>query len=181
MKSALMKPIPLQFMIACMMICYSCEQKPTRNTDESQIDSKSDTIVSSKMNNENEIDSKAEDNTGNRIQMSISPNTFSTSSIGEAKLIISNSSQDLITFGERYSIEYLNGQDWTETSALNNIAFTDMGYRMKPGNSEEYSIHLQPKPFDYKPGKYRINKEITLGRSPKTDKSINLYAEFVVE
>jgi hypothetical protein len=110
------------------------------------------------------------------VTMSISPRTFKTTAVGQATLTIANQASGDVTCGDPFGVEYLNGGNWEKVTLFDSVMFTAMAHVIAPGKSQEFPIQLQPMPYDYKPGQYRIVKGAQHG-----EKAIQLTAPFTVE
>lgn len=110
------------------------------------------------------------------VSMTVSPNTFKAGAVGKAKLTITNNASDEVTFGDPYKVEYNNGGNWDKVTLFDSVMFTAMAHGIAPGKSQDFNIHLQPMPYEYKPGQYRILKE-----AQTADKKMQLTATFSVE
>ncbi|MDR0872263.1 MAG: hypothetical protein LBN27_02195 [Prevotellaceae bacterium] len=105
------------------------------------------------------------------ISMKVQPEKVSVNS--QIKLIIENHTKEDMIYDNVFSLEYFNGSSW-ETMKLD-INFEDIGYILKSEKTAEQQIYLSAEDYDYKAGKYRINKNIS------NDKNYNLCAEFEFE
>jgi hypothetical protein len=112
----------------------------------------------------------------NGVTMSISPSTFKAPGVAEAKLTIANKATGEITFGDPFSVEYNDAGSWQKVTMFDSVMFTAIAHVLAPGETKEFAIHLQPMPYDYKPGQYRILKGAQLG-----EQAIQLTAPFSVE
>jgi hypothetical protein len=110
------------------------------------------------------------------VTMSVSPNTFKATSVGQATLTIANQASGDVTCGDPFGVEYLKGGSWEKVTLFDSVMFTAMAHVIAPGKSQEFPIQLQPMPYDYKPGQYRIVKGAQHG-----EKAIQLTAPFTVE
>jgi hypothetical protein len=109
------------------------------------------------------------------ISLTVSPGTFKEGKVGKATLTVTNNGTEEITFGDPYKVEYNNGGNWDKVTIFDSIAFTAMAHGVAPGKSQEFAIQLQPIPYNYKPGEYRILKDAQAG-----DKQLQLTATFSV-
>ena len=110
------------------------------------------------------------------ITMTVSPAAFKVGTVGEAKLTITNNASEEVTFGDPYRVEYSSNGNWEKVTLFDSVSFTAMAHGLAPGKSQEFSINLQPMPYDYKPGQYRILKDAQIG-----EKKIQLTTIFSVE
>ncbi|GHV55987.1 hypothetical protein FACS1894182_01600 [Bacteroidia bacterium] len=102
------------------------------------------------------------------VSMQVLPEQVSTDS--PVKLIIENHTKEDMTYSAVFSLEYFNGRDWISIPL--DIMFPTIGCLLKAGETAEDPIDLFTKKQNYKKGKYRINKRVTL------DKTYHLCAEF---
>lgn len=96
------------------------------------------------------------------IAMIIEPANIKPSLVGKAKLILTNRSADSVKVGESFFITFYNGTTWERVSNFDDMLFNDVAYLIPPGDVKELSINLQPKPFKYKAGKYKISKVVEI-------------------
>ena len=74
------------------------------------------------------------------------------------KLAIKNNTESEAYLNEYYDIEILNGSEWKRIPL--ELAFIDIAYSLEAGASHEFEIALYPDKYNYKPGKYRIRKNV---------------------
>jgi len=86
--------------------------------------------------------------------------TLPTESI---KITIKNNLQEEGVTGDGFFIEYLENEEWKPVRL--NYNFNSIGYPILPGNSKTFTIDLQTKTYNYKPGKYRIYKTISINKT----------------
>lgn len=115
------------------------------------------------------------------VLLSIEPNVFKLSEIPDTVTVtMTNNTNDTITTGLRYQIEKYEKNEWREISPKN-VMFHDLGWRLKPANSENFEKHLYKAQINYKAGKYRIVKYYLKSDYQKTKKDFNVYAGFEVK
>ncbi len=119
---------------------------------------------------------KADSTSNNQITMTISPNIFKLPKINKANLNIINNSNYQLIFGSHYSIEYFTGENWDKVE-FKNAGFTDGAYGVAPGKTKDMGVLLQPVPYDYKPGKYRISKIMEEVRDSEKKYIVTAYFE----
>ena len=112
------------------------------------------------------------------LVISLKPKIFTIHTIGKAKLIINNKLAGRLIFGEPYFVEFYNKGTWERLKVFEGLTHYDIAYVASSGDSVELEINLQPQPFDYKPGEYRILKEF---KSQLTGKTIIATTEFLIE
>jgi hypothetical protein len=103
---------------------------------------------------------KAEDFT-----LSIIPKNFKNSTIGKAKLVITNNTNEQALAGLEYSVDVYQENKWKRLKLY--IMFDLIGIELKPLSSRELDVNFKSlpytnkiQPYNYKPGRYRIIKEI---------------------
>ncbi|MVT12121.1 immunoglobulin-like domain-containing protein [Chitinophaga tropicalis] len=161
--------ISLYYLIIPAFILGSCGNPGGKSASDSQ-----DTSNPSKMQ-DTAVSTGTADPAGS-IAMTVVPAAFKAGTVGEAKLTITNNAAEEITFGDPYRVEYSNNGNWEKVTLFDSVSFTAMAHGLAPGKSQEFSINLQPMPYDYKPGQYRILKDAQAG-----EKKIQLTAIFSVE
>lgn len=168
--------ISLYYLIIPALILGSCgpNTNPGSNTPADSTSTAVDTDNLSKMQDTATSTGVADSASG--ISMIVSPDTVKARAVGKATLTISNNASDEITFGDLYKVEYNNGGSWERVTLFDDIAFTAMAHSIAPGQSQEFPIHLQPIPYEYKPGQYRVLKD-----AQTAGKNIQLTATFSVE
>ena len=115
------------------------------------------------------------------VSLSIEPNVIKLSEIPDTiKATISNITNDTITTGLHYHIENYQNSVWKEVSPKD-MAFHDLGWRLKPTESEIFDKKLYKDQINYKAGKYRIVKYYLNSDYKKTRKSHNVYGEFEIK
>lgn len=115
------------------------------------------------------------------VSLSVEPNVFKRSEIPDAVTVtMANNTNDTITTGLHYQIENYENNGWKEVSPKD-IVFNDLGWRLKPADSENFEKKLYKAQINYKPGKYRIVKYYLKSDYQKTKEHFDVYAEFEVE
>lgn len=164
--------ISLYYLIIPALVLASCGPNANPGSNAPADSAAVDTNNLSKM--QDTLTSVADSSNG--VNMAVSPGTFKSGTVGKATLTITNNAPDEITFGDPYKVEYNNGGNWDKVTIFDSIAFTAMAHAIAPGKSQEFPIHLQPIPYEYKPGQYRILKD-----AQTADKKLQLTATFSVE
>ena len=98
--------------------------------------------------------------------LSIEPKSFVPSSVGKAKLIITNNTKKYASTGLAYYIESYEHDRWKGISMhrkMNDLKYIEhlIEAHLMPLSTRELESNLKPIPYDYQPGRYRITKEIT--------------------
>lgn len=115
------------------------------------------------------------------IKLSAQPETLKLSALPDSiKVILTNNTTDTITTGLYYAIEKLEGNQWVEVSPKD-VVFNDLGWRLRPNDSERFVKKLYKNQIAYKAGKYRILKYYLKSDYQETKENYNVYAEFNIE
>ncbi len=123
----------------------------------------------------------AADTVSKTVKLSVQPETFKLSALPDSIMVImTNNTADTITTGLHYHIEKLQADEWKEVSPKD-IAFIDIGWRLKPYDTERFGKKLYKDKIHYKSGKYRIAKYYLKSDYHHTKKTFNVYAEFTVD
>jgi len=88
------------------------------------------------------------------------------------ELMVANDSDEVISMGTDYSIEFFDGTDWIALPISPDWGFTLPLYILNPRETWNQTIWLDSHRsivFDYVPGIYRIRKQIFLGDNSQTD------------
>ncbi|MCC2598517.1 immunoglobulin-like domain-containing protein [Sphingobacterium sp. FBM7-1] len=136
-----------------------------------------------KKNNEEQSTTKEQvnDMVDKTVSLSIEPEIFKLSEIPDAiKVTITNNTNDTITTGVHYQIENYQNNVWKEVSPKD-IVFEDLGWRLKPTNSEIFDKKLYKDQINYKTGKYRIVKYYLNSDYQTTRETHNVYGEFEIK
>ena len=110
----------------------------------------------------------------NKVIMIVKPSNMKLSLVDKVKLSVKNNTSESLSLGQQFSIEFYNGKNWEKLPATDHILFEDIAYGISSGDTKELTINLKPKPFNYKSGRYRICKHVTLIPSKR---ELNLTAE----
>lgn len=114
------------------------------------------------------------------VSLSIEPSIFELAEIPDTITVkMTNNSNDTISTGLHYQIENYENNEWKEVSPKD-IVFQDLGWRLKPTESENFEKKLYKDQISYKVGKYRIVKYYLNSDYQKTKENFNVYAEFEV-
>ncbi len=115
------------------------------------------------------------------VSLSVVPNVFKLSEIPDTVTVtITNNTNDTITTGLHYQIENYENNEWKEVSPKD-MVFHDLGWRLKPTESENFDKKLYKDQFNYKAGKYRIVKYYLNSDYQKTRENHNVYGEFEIK
>lgn len=94
---------------------------------------------------------------------------------------IKNNSKDRVTFGEDYSLEFFNGEDWEEISEREETFFIAIAHVLETGDAFVSSVNLSARYGELSNGKYRIAKDIRFENEDGVDcGGQRVYAEFEV-
>ena len=98
------------------------------------------------------------------------------------KLLVENNTQGELSFGEHFSLEYFEKENWTEIQL--DFLFTDIGIFLKAGNTKEKQFYVLEK-YLQKTGRYRIVKSFGLFKPdrmyPEAYEDFILSAEFEIK
>lgn len=99
-------------------------------------------------------------------------------STSNLNLTIVNHSEYLLTFGDEFSIEHYDGNQWLRYSQSGDTRLIDY-YDVHPGETLNFNRNFSHFPIDLKyPGLYRIRQTIIFGEDFDSN---DLIAEFYVE
>ncbi|RZJ91784.1 MAG: hypothetical protein EOO20_04105 [Chryseobacterium sp.] len=114
------------------------------------------------------------------VLLSLEPNLFKLSEIPDTvTLTITNNTSDTITTGLYYQIESFENNEWKEVSPKD-MVFHDLGWKLKPSDTENFQMKLYKDQIDYRAGKYRIVKYYLNSDYRKTKEKQNVYGEFEI-
>ena len=114
------------------------------------------------------------------ISLSVKPNVLKLSELPNlVEVTMTNNTNDTITTGLYYRIEYYYKNHWNEVSP--DQLFHDLGWTLIPSSFHTFETKLLPDTINYKTGKYRIVKYYLKSDYQKTRKDFNVYAEFNIE
>lgn len=151
-----MKQVILLNIFSLIVLITGCNQNAIKkSTPEGDSHPKNLTSMNSNLPNDS-------DSLKNKVSMVIEPAITKPLLVGKAKLIITNHSADSVEVGEKFLLEFYNGTIWQRLSIFDDILFNDIAYLIAPGQVRELPVNLQPKPINYKPGKYRICKVVQI-------------------
>ncbi|WP_286778697.1 MULTISPECIES: immunoglobulin-like domain-containing protein [Sphingobacterium] len=115
------------------------------------------------------------------VALSVEPDIFMLSDIPDTIMVkITNNTNDTISTGLHYRIECYENDKWKEVSPKD-ILFHDLGWRLKPTESENFEKKLFKDKINYKTGKYRIVKYYLKSDYQKTKKTYNIYGYFEIK
>lgn len=100
-----------------------------------------------------------------------------SSSTEKMNVIIKNNTLVQYYTSMKYSIEYFNGSTWDNVPL--DIVVNYVLILLHPKKSEELSVYLYPEQYHYKPGKYRICKNVYLTEDEKD--AYELTSEFNIK
>lgn len=124
---------------------------------------------------------KSADTISKMVNLSAQPETLKLSALPDSiTVILTNNTTDTITTGLHYSIEKQQANEWNEVSPKD-IVFHDLGWHIKPNDTESFVKKLYKDQIDYKAGKYRIVKYYLKSNYQQTKENYNIYAEFNIE
>ena len=116
------------------------------------------------------------------VLLKSTPDHFEVSGLSAgASVTMINGTNEIITTGEYYHIEYFNGKDWLKVPFFDEIVFNDIGYELPEGVSRNFAIKFYPEKYDYKAGEYRVVKYYLKEDFRETKLRMYVYAPFVIE
>ena len=92
-------------------------------------------------------------------------------------LSIHNKGNEQVVYGTPYQMEIEKEGQWYTLAFKEGVAFNEIALVLKPGATNPEEISLQVVDYAFKPGKYRILKQIFL----PDDQTTWLSAEFTLE
>ena len=92
---------------------------------------------------------------------------------------MTNNTNDTITTGLYYRIEFYEKKEWKVISPEQ--FFVDLGWTLIPSGFHTFETKLLKEQINYKAGKYRIVKYYLKSDYQKTKEELNVYAEFNIE
>ena len=92
--------------------------------------------------------------------LSIEPKSFTNSSMGKPKVIITNNTREKLLTGLTYYVDFYENNVWKGLNLHKNIIFELIGIEMNPFSAKELECNLKPIPHDYKQGRYRLTKDL---------------------
>ena len=114
------------------------------------------------------------------VALSAKPNVLKLSELPNlVEVTITNNTNDTITTGLHYRIEYYEKNEWNEVSPEQ--LFHDLGWTLIPSGFHTFETKLLPDKINYRIGKYRIVKYYLKSDYQNTKKDFNVYAEFNIE
>jgi len=115
------------------------------------------------------------------VTLSVEPAVLLLSALPDAiTTTMTNNTEDTITTGLQYEIEKYKNNEWNEI-APEGIVFEDLGWQLKPTDTQNFTKKLYKDQIEYKAGKYRIVKHYLKSDYQKTRERFNVYAEFTIE
>ena len=121
----------------------------------------------------NETKLKVEDYT-----LSIEPKVFKDLTMGKTKVVIANNTKEQIIAGQVYFVEFKEENTWKRLNINEGVVFDLIAYNINAFSSREFEVNFKVTPYNFKPGKYRISKEV---RQTSNKKEILIFTEFIVE
>jgi major membrane immunogen (membrane-anchored lipoprotein) len=116
----------------------------------------------------------------NEVRLSAQRDTLAISELADTLSIkMINYTPANVTTGLHYSVDMFENNQWA-TVTPKDMAFNDIGYRLLPGDSQDFVIRLFKDTIHYRPGKYRIGKYFMASDYDKHRESHHIYAEFEV-
>lgn len=152
------------FLILVMLSGWSCRQPNKENT----------VTIAEEQYTQKEVIIKDD------VELSVDSNVFQLSALPDmVKVKMENYTNDTITTGLYYHIEYDNEGQWVDI--LPDQFFNDLGYSIRSGDATEFDIRLLSDQVDYKVGRYRIAKYYLKSDFLETRERQYVYVEFIIE
>lgn len=121
------------------------------------------------------------DNVDKTVSLSVEPKVFKLSENPDTIIVkMTNNINDTTTTGVHYQIENYENNEWKEVSPKD-MVFHDLGWRIKPTESENFDKKLYKDQINYRVGKYRIVKYYLNSDYQKTRKNHNVYGKFEIK
>ena len=115
------------------------------------------------------------------VQLTVDPKVFQHAAIPDVLSVhMLNNSSDTIITGLHYQIEYFENQQWKDILPKN-LLFNDLGWELKPQQSQNFEKELYKDSLAYKAGKYRIVKHYVKTSFQKKNENFVVYGSFVIE
>lgn len=115
----------------------------------------------------------------NTVTLAVVPKAFKLSSIpSTVKVEMTNNTKDTITTGLYYHIEHYANNQWLKVSP--DLFFHDLGFSLPEEDFKDFEVKLLKDQIEYEVGKYRIVKYYLKPDYHKTEKQLNVFAEFFI-
>jgi len=152
----------LVILIISITTLQSCNQTKNDNTEKSYQNEQAEKVLNK------------------TVSLSVKPDNFKLFELPElVKVTMTNNTNDTITTGLYYRIEFYENNEWKVISPEQ--FFEDLGWTLKPSDFHIFETKLLTEQIDYKPGKYRIVKYYLKSDYQNTKEELNIYAEFNIE
>ena len=169
-----MKITLIYLVMATLITTIGCQ----RNIQKGNItQNKTDSFIITKT----KVDTLAKTETKLKVEdytLSIEPKIFNNSTMGKAKLVIANNTKEHILAGLMYFVDIKEENTWKRLNINEDILFESIGIDIKAFTARELEVNLKITPYNFKPGTYRISKEVT---QTSNKKEILISTEFTVE
>ena len=169
-----MKITLLYLAMATMITTIGCQRK-IQKANIIQTKTNSSIITKTKVDTLEKIESKLK---VEGIALSIEPKRFKNSTMGKAKIVITNNTKEHILAGEIYYVDFKEENTWKRLNINDGVIFDLIGIDINAFTTRELEINFKVTPYNFKPGKYRISKEVT---QTSKKKEILISTEFIVE
>ena len=155
----------LSILITSLVLLLSCNQTKSNNE--------------TTRPNDNSV--QVADTISKTVKLSAQPEILKLSALPDSiTVLMTNNITDTITTGLHYSIEIQEANEWKEISPKD-IVFNDLGWRLKPNDTESFAKKLYKDQIDYKAGKYRIVKHYLKSDYLQTKEDYTVLAKFSIE
>ncbi len=158
----------LYFAITAVFLIASCQPKIlpisiNQPKTDSLINTKTTVDTLARINSKLKVDTLARIDSKIEVEdftLSIEPIRFKNATMGKAKIVITNNTKEHVLAGTLYLIDFYEDNIWKRLDLNKNIVFEAIGYDINAFSSREFEVNLKILPYDYKPGKYRIIKDV---------------------
>lgn len=114
------------------------------------------------------------------VSLAAEPATLKLAALPDSITVtMTNSTADTVTTGTQYRIEKWGSSGWEEVSPKD-VAFQDIGWRLKPGASRVFAKKLYKERAGFTAGSYRIVKHYLKSDYLQTRERFNVYAAFAI-
>lgn len=125
--------------------------------------------------NNNSKDNKSYENKNNGIVMNVIESTLTKT---KATFILRNDSENVYEYGNPYSLEKYEENEWKELESINQLSFTLPAFQLNPKEKKEIIVDWEYHYGELKPGLYRLVKDVII--QEKDDETHNEYNKFYI-
>ncbi|HEX8575972.1 MAG TPA: immunoglobulin-like domain-containing protein [Flavobacterium sp.] len=169
-------------LIGCQRTIQTGNITQTKNNIQTKVDTPINKItkVDTSINRVTKVDSTSKIESKLKVEdftLSIKPKTFKNSTMGKAKLVITNNTNEQALADLEYYVDFYQDNKWKRLKLNENILFTMIAIILEPLSSREIDVNFKIVPYNYKPGRYRIIKKLIT----KKNKHLPISTGFRVE